>query len=65
MRAADDFEAIRVARRIIRGQINIAGPAGNPTQPTGGPTTNLNGDPIGECAECRTACTSCTGRCCC
>jgi hypothetical protein len=31
MRAADDFEAIREQMRIIRGEINIAGPTGNPT----------------------------------
>ncbi len=61
MRAADDFEAIREQIRIIRGEINIAGPAGNPTQPTGqAPAT-----PIGECAECQAYRTPCTGACCC
>lgn len=37
-RAADDFDFIRARRdelRKERGLIEIAGPAGNPTQPTG------------------------------
>ncbi len=57
-RVADDFDAIRERMRVIRGEIGIAGPAGNPTQPTGTAT-------FGECGACKAARTQCTGACCC
>lgn len=62
-RAIEDFDAIREALRVIRGVIEIAGPAGNPTQPTG--AQNPSDLPLGECAECQSHSTPCTGACAC
>jgi hypothetical protein len=54
-RAADDFTEIRKRMEELRraegrpGVINVAGPAGNPTQPTGDPKTPKGADPPGTC----------------
>lgn len=56
-RAADDFDLIRARRdelRRERGIIEIAGPAGNPTQPRGNYQPMTNGANV--CPECGAKC---------
>ena len=55
IRAADDFETIRKRRDELRKEQILAE----------GRTTNMNGDQIGSCQQCKIDCVPCQGYCCC